>query len=134
MEVRSFRNKYPDPYHQPNDDGNIEEEDILPAKLLYDDSAIKRADNSAGFCHRSDDTKGQGTPPLSIEVACDGHSHRHQRTTTNGLNETGCDQPDQSRRRGINVDRAQEAQVPHLPKYGCQATENGANTEDAQAQ
>src|SRR5947199_10481839 len=103
--MRSFRNKYPNPYHQSNDDGSIEEEDILPAKLLYDDSAIKRANNSAGFRHRSDDTKGQGAPPLSIEVTPDGHSHRHQRTTTDDLTETGCDRPDQPRRPGINVHR-----------------------------
>src|SRR5207248_4900348 len=126
VEARSPGYEHPGTNHQPNNDGDVEVENILPAKLLDDDSAIEWPDDAASFCDGPDDTQRQRTALLSIEIACNSHGHRHHCSTTDSLDEARCNQPDQAGRRGIDIDGVQKAQVPHLPEHRSQATEDRA--------
>ena len=132
--VRSAGNKSPGRDDQSDHDGHIEIENILPAKLLHDQRAIQRADHTASLCDRAYNPQRQSTPLRSVKIARDSHRHRHDCSTADRLDKSRGNQPDQTRRRCIDVYRVQKTQVRHLAKYRSQATEDGACAKDAQAE
>src|SRR2546428_10033028 len=107
---------------------------VGPPKSRPNQPSIKWAHPPARLGNGANDAQRQGTSLLTIEVAYNGHRHRHNRAAANGLDKAGGDQPDQAGRGSIDAETIQKAEIRKLPKCWSKAAKDGADAKNAQAE
>src|SRR5438132_9565234 len=93
-----WRDETPDEEEQHRYNRQIEEEDVLPSPRLHNKRAVERTKHSSCLGDHPNEAKCKPAPFFSIEIACDGHSDRHNGSPTGSLYKACSHEPHEARR------------------------------------